>query len=149
MRLTALHPAPPELIPALIAAMSSADRTELIALSQGATTATIQLALDRSSYSFCWTLAGQPAAIGGVVAGDPNFIWMIASTPRLEHSKKSFLQLSRAELRQVLALYPHIVSAVDNRWRKSIRWLKWLGFRDTGKEVKLGGRGAAVLEIGP
>jgi RimJ/RimL family protein N-acetyltransferase len=155
--LVALRPAPAWAIPALIEAMSSADRTELIALSQGKPVDAIQLALSKSVYSFCWmTSKGDPTAIGGVNAGDnltdcPIFGWMVASTPRLYQLKKSFLQMSQAELQSVQATFAQrrLVTAVDERWRKSIKVLKWLGFHETGDEINVGTRVATVLEIEP
>jgi hypothetical protein len=155
--LISLRPAPVDVIPALVEGMSSADRTEMVALSQGDPCEAIRLALSKSNYSFCWmTDEGRPAAIGGLNFGEdssayPVFIWMVASTPRLERSKKAFLEVSRDELRSAQAAADHrkIVSAVDERWRKSIRWLKWLGFKETGSHVTIKARVATILEIGP
>lgn len=144
--LISLHPAPVEMLPGLVEAMSSADRTELAVLSKGAPVEILEEALSHAIFSWCWTLDGEPAAIGGL--GSSGFIWMVASTPRLEHSKKSFLRLSQDEMQSVrLAAQGHnIISAVDQRWRKSIRWLKWLGFCETGQVTYYGARTATVLE---
>ena len=140
MSLTAIHPAPVELIPALIEGLSSADRTELFTLAQGDPSGALYVALERSSYSFCYMLGESPAAIGGLIHqeyGKPSQVWMIASTPRLEHAKKSFLMMSRKELREIQRHSDahKIITAVDCRWRKSIRWLKWLGAK-FGEPIK-------------
>ncbi len=154
MSLTIIHPAPVELIPALIEAMSSADQTELATLAGGDPDGAIYAAVERSSYSFCCMMGESPAAIGGLIHhsdGSPSHAWMVASTPRLEREKKSFLKISREELGEIKRHSDahKIITVVDQRWRKSIRWLKWLGFEDTGLEVKVGHRVATVLEIWP
>jgi hypothetical protein len=148
------HPAPEWVISPLIEVMSGADRTELFTLAQGAHLDILRQAIDSSIYSFSHTVDGTPVVLGGVrlnlaSQGSPNIVWMVASTLWLERVKKAFLRESRNELAAMRLLSPLGMQAhVDQRWRKSIRWLKWLGFTEVGSfEYK--GRNGLVLELGP
>lgn len=140
-----LHPAPPELVPAMIAAMTPTDRTELATLaSPGGPEAALLKAVGNSRYSFCYTEAGEPVAMGGLVS---DHLWMVAATERLYHLRKSFLKNSRVELAVMTGMVEGgaVITIVDKRWRKSLKWLHWLGLRDV-QEIEVFSRQAQVLE---
>jgi hypothetical protein len=144
------HPAPEWVIEPLIEAMSGADRTELALLAKATLREAPEIlksAVDAAAYSFCHTVDGVPVVLGGVREGSPSVVWMVASTPRLEQVKKAFLRESKNELAAMRLLSPQGMQAhVDRRWRKSVRWLKWLGFHEVGSfEYK--GRQGVVLEL--
>ena len=148
------HPAPEWVIEPLIEVMSGADRSELLLLSQdieGGGIAALRTALQVAAYSFSHTVDGTPVALGGISPPLPSLngmhcVWMVASTPLLERVPKAFLRESRNELAAMRLLSPTGMRAmVDARWRKSVRWLKWLGFKEQGRfEYK--GRQGLILE---
>lgn len=148
---TVLRPAPSDLAEPLFALLSSADRTELsiLASNEGTPVAIILNALQHSSYSFCYMLDGTPVAMGGIVhAQAAAQSWMIASTPILSQHKKSFLQASQAEIafiREAGLADGLLRVSVDRRWRKSLKWLGWLGFVEVDGFM-FRGREAVVME---
>lgn len=143
-------PAPPEFVEDLVLQLSSADRTEIAVLAGREPVAAMKDVVQNSCYSFAYRVAGAPVCMGGLVMDQDDGrgrVWMVASTPRLERVKKDFLRCSRIELTEMRLLSPlGLRSYVDRRWRKSLRWLKWLGFAEAG-EVEYKGRYAAILEL--
>lgn len=147
---TGLHPAPLWLIEPLYEALSSADRSELGVLSSGDPLGSLRAILDNADYSFAYLVDEKPVVMGGLVLGDSPTVWMIASTPRLEQVKKAFLHYSKVELKAMRALAGDrpVRSYVDRRWRKSLRWMGWLGFEEVG-EVEWQARIGKILELRP
>lgn len=148
---TVLRPAPHDLVEPLFDRMSTADRTEmkLLASGEGAPTEVIHKALNSSDYTFCYTMGGEvPVAMGGVVHTSATAqCWMVASTPILFHHKKSFLRSSQAELDHIRQEVADGILrvGVDSRWRKSLKWLHWLGFVEVGM-FSFKGREGVILE---
>jgi hypothetical protein len=139
-----LHPAPVSLIALLVEAMNEEDRAELDALANGDVVAVIERTIEASSYSFAYIVAEGPVAMGGI---NGNRAWMVAAADRLEKHKKDFLRYARIEIEAMkLVNPPPIRTLVDKRWRKSLRLLGWLGFKQVG-EVVYNEREGIALEL--
>lgn len=65
--------------------------------------------------------------------------WLI-STIHVEKRAKSFLQVCKPEVREMLTRHPTLMNYVDQRNTQAVRWLKWLGFR-FGEAVPYGPKG--------
>ncbi len=50
------------------------------------------------------------------------------TTDLVEKNKTTFLRYSRPMIEVMLAEFSHLENYVDARYKKCIRWLKWLGF---------------------
>ncbi len=144
--ITVIHPATSDHVISLIPKMNGTDLSELNILSKGKPVEAIQTALAKSVYSFCGLIDSNPVALGGVVISEPPIVWMIADSETLSRHKKSFLKESFNEVARMQAQWPLLVTHVDNRWRKSHKWLNWLGF-EISKSIMLFHRPAYVMEI--
>lgn len=141
-----IHPASDDHVVSLIPVMNRADLTELTMLSNGKPIEAVQSALAKSAYSFCGLINDQPVALGGVVLTNPPCVWMVASSEILHKHKKSFLKESQAETSRMHIEFPYLVAYVDKRWRKSVRWMNWLGFVVVD-EIEFLKRPAYILEL--
>lgn len=144
--ITMTHPATLDHITSLIPIMNRTDLSELNVLSKGKPVEAIQDALSKSIYSFCGSINSQPVALGGIVNSEPPIIWMIAASEILSRHKKSFLKASFNELARMQIQWPLLVTHVDTRYRKSLKWLNWLGFK-TSEQIVIFQRPANVMEI--
>tara|TARA_R100000781_G_scaffold87375_2_gene53764 strand:- start:9243 stop:9704 length:462 start_codon:yes stop_codon:yes gene_type:complete len=54
--------------------------------------------------------------------------WLLG-TNALQHNTPAFLRMSKKWVQQQMKVYDTLVNFVDARNVKSIRWLKWLGFK--------------------
>lgn len=83
---------------------------------------------------FCLTgmADGEPVCMWGVVResliGNVGVPWMVGSKS-LDRLANTFLRRCRGPLMQALGDYDRLVNYVDSRNDRTIRWLKWLGFR--------------------
>lgn len=53
--------------------------------------------------------------------------WMLG-TPVIDKNQRVLLTHSRRYLERMRSEYPHLLNCVDARNKKSVRWLRWLGF---------------------
>ena len=89
----------------------------------------------------CWAAVvdGETIAMFGVTprgpwpAGRP---WMIG-TKDLDRHRFKFSKGCAAVVQEMLGTFPSLENVVDQRNRKTVRWLKWLGF-DFGKTILVG-----------
>ena len=71
---------------------------------------------------------GTPLCAWGVCkANGLNLIWFIASR-EIEQHKRELLTLTRGEFNALLEKYGRLENLVDARSKKSLRFIKWLGF---------------------
>lgn len=113
--------------------LRESDRRELCAMRGGDVDVKRQLALAVLVSSHYWTVAAEnPIAIFGVSPMDrANGIgspWLLA-TDEAPHSPKDWIRLSKKYLQLMTKEYPVLINYVDARNRRSIAWLKHLGFR--------------------
>ncbi len=146
MMINVIHPATLDHVSSLVPSMNRTDLSELNILSRGKPVEAIQEALTKSVYSFCGLIDSKPVALGGIVMADPPIVWMIADSETLSHNKKSFLKESFNEVARMQSQWPLLATHVDTRWRKSLKWLNWLGFELAG-EIMVFHRPANVMEI--
>jgi hypothetical protein len=77
-----------------------------------------------------------PACVWGVRYGgllDPAHLWMM-STPLVEKYRVSFVRLSTRFVMETLQRHGTLRASVMHENKKSIRWMKWLGFDCLGLE---------------
>lgn len=53
--------------------------------------------------------------------------WMLG-TPVIDRNRSVLISESKRYRDRMLSEYPHLLNCVDARNKKSIRWLRWLGF---------------------
>jgi len=141
------HPASAAALAELLSALADDDLAELACLSQGNPIRALLRVLDRSTYSFCARDdRNHVVFVGGVMLDDPPYLWMMAAAGAVARDKKGFLRTTRAELGEILSRWPTLQCAVDDRWVKSLRWLKWLGFVKVGDREAFGRHGS-LMEI--
>jgi hypothetical protein len=59
-------------------------------------------------------------------------------TTQLDKNVGAFIRHSKPYYSAVRSTYPYLVNYVDARNRKSIKWLKWLGFEFEDKPKPMG-----------
>lgn len=112
--------------------LSSCDALEISAVRCGdMRTALLECYLKSSRvWSVCLVGDAQPAFVFGVARDD--WRWMNAwafSTPVVSAYSLSFCKGSLAVAGRLFDEYPNIRGAVDCRHEKSIRWLRFMGFK--------------------
>ena len=75
---------------------------------------------------------GELACVFGVaplrgLLGKQAAPWMLG-TPLIDKHPSVLISESRKYVARMLSQYPHLFNCVDARNKRSIRWLKWLGF---------------------
>lgn len=75
---------------------------------------------------------GELACVFGVaplrgLLGKQAAPWMLG-TPLIDKHPSVLISESRKYAARMLSQYPHLLNCVDARNKRSIRWLKWLGF---------------------
>lgn len=132
-----VQPIPFRAIGNLLCRMSADDLSELTLLAHGAPTRHIEAAAMNSVASFAACAPQGVVAVGGMTS--TGYAWMIASADLGQH-KKALLRESRVQLAKWLELFPVVRTRVDERYVKSLRWLKWLGFEPVGEGEFMGRR---------
>ncbi len=119
-------------VQALMARVRPADVAWAEALfGEGKTESAVQDSINGSV--LCWTLVfeGQVAAIFGVapvsLMGRDGLPWLIG-TDLIEKHAGMFMKLSRQYIPRMAEVCPRLVNVVDVRNKRSIRWLKAMGF---------------------
>ncbi len=140
------HPALETQVDPLFESMNYTDRSEMSALSGGRSVAMLKAIVAQSAYSWCALIDSRPVAMGGIIASSTGYAgWMVADSDTLYRYRKSFLRASREETARMRAFAPGFVTHVDQRWRKSLKWLQWLGFQPVG-EFEFNGRRGVKLQ---
>ena len=113
----------------LAAAMRSDDKREAIAAlgMGGASALYMSMYCSQEVYVAVDDEDGPLCAFGVCKANGINAIWFIASA-EIEHHKRELLTHSRQLLDALVDKYGRLENMVDVRSRKSIRFIKWLGF---------------------
>lgn len=75
---------------------------------------------------------GELACVFGVaplrgLLGKQAAPWMLG-TPWIDKNPSVLIAESRKYVARMVGQYPHLLNCVDARNKRSIRWLKWLGF---------------------
>ena len=96
---------------------------------------------------------GTPLCAWGVcTANGLNLIWFIASR-EIEQHKRELLTLTRGEFDALLEKYGRLENLVDARSKKSLRFIKWLGFTINPESLAAGVNGEDLYhfykEVGP
>lgn len=120
-------------VDALLADLRPADRDEVDAMfGPGHLREVIEEGIARSM-PWCWTLTidGRVLCIGGVapvnMLGGEGAPWMLA-TQLIERNRGVLMREGRIYIARMLAVFPHLVNAVDARNAKAIAWLRRVGF---------------------
>jgi hypothetical protein len=97
--------------------------------------------LEHSTEASTVLIDGKPAAMFGLNAktllGAEAVIWFLGS-PEMERIKKTFLRLSRFQIRSWRERYPVLYNLVPLEYEKSLKWLRWLGV-NVDKRVTVAG----------
>jgi hypothetical protein len=118
---------------ALLGLLSDDDRAELDSLGGDAVVIAAKAASQR-----CWCGIAHDAPIFFAGLRPDGIAWMLA-TPGVAKAKKFYLRATRQMCGEMQALCPVLRVVVDVRYRRSLRWLEWLGF-DLGEPFEVIGR---------
>ena len=81
-----------------------------------------------------------------------NLVWFIASR-EIEKHKRELLTLTRGEFDALLEKYGRLENLVDARSKKSLRFIRWLGFTINEEPLAAGVNGEILYhfykEVGP
>jgi hypothetical protein len=97
-----------------------------------------------------WALliGGEVAAIWGTRpawGGRAALVWLLTGDLVDQH-RRLFMQLSRAEVRRLLALFPELLNLVDIRYHRALRWAQWTG-AELGAPVRFGRRRGLFVPV--
>lgn len=91
----------------------------------------LETAVRKSLYSFCAKVDGEVACIWGIqpntMLSDSAYMWLV-TTPLVEKHSFIFARRSQIYMEGLRNYYADIYGHVDIRFRRSVRWLNWLGF---------------------
>lgn len=111
--------------------LRQADRDEVFASHGLSPEEALPLALNMSTHAWAGCLDDRVVCLFGVSPismltgkGSP---WFLAS-PEIEDHQIAFLRRNRPYVRFMSHVYPLLENHVDARNRKSMKWLRWLGF---------------------
>lgn len=131
-------------IAALVTNLRSLDRQELEASHGGDLHNAVRHALHISRHRWAVEVNGQLALLGGVATvsllNDVGSPWLLGTTV-LDTVPGALTRIGLRYRDVAKSLYPHLISYVDARNVKSIRWLKRLGFNVDDQPVPYGPRG--------
>lgn len=137
----------------LAATMREEDRAEVEAAHGVKPLEALLVSLRTSSEAWTLLRGGEVLAMGGVApVGDTLLtrdvrgqVWLLSGTG-VERNRKAFLRATRELLGKLLEEYPELVNAVDARYDRALRWVKWLGF-EVGDPQPLGKEGALFCPV--
>lgn len=113
-------------IEALAPRMRTADVAEIWASNRYTPSEALEHGFEESDVCMTVLHKNEVAAMLGVTPA--GVVWMLTSTA-VEQFKKTFAQLSRQFITELLKQYPVLFNYVDARHTQSITWLKWCGAR--------------------
>lgn len=121
--------------------MRHEDSIEVIAQGYEDSHSALTRSFEKSKYRLTIEYKGAPVGMFGLIEADMNTanVWLLG-TPGLAKMKKSFMQLSKNVISEMLTEYPILFAQVDGRYAKTRSWLEWLGAKDNG-EYALNGIG--------
>jgi hypothetical protein len=122
--------AKPEHIEPIAERIRQADIDELWAAAAMLPRDALRFSLAGTTISGTWLVDEEPAAIGGIAdyQGGSGVVWLI-TTDLVEKHTRGFLEESRRAFARVKPHYDCLFNYVDQRNRRAIRWLQWLGFK--------------------
>lgn len=92
----------------------------------------LQRALSRADFAWMGLLDNRPVCMWGVeaqsVLGNDAYLWLV-TTDEVEEHPFYFLRRSQIFIKQLSTHYSMIHGHVDSSFERSIKWLKWLGFK--------------------
>lgn len=117
----------------LAAHMRQADVDEIVAGTGNPPADAVIESVQLSSVALGFEIDGELACIFGVapltgMLGSIGSPWLLGTT-LLDRHPRVLIQWGPHYVEGMLALFPHLMNFVDARNRRSIRWLKWLGFK--------------------
>ena len=93
--------------------------------------AIVKSAVNEASYVFTALIDGKPACMWGIyqqtMLSDTAYMWLI-TTPLVEEHQFFFARKSYIYLAELKLHFRVIQGHVDSRFKRSVKWLKWLGF---------------------
>lgn len=127
---------------ALAASMRHDDRREALAMlgMGGGPALFLSMYCSREMYVVTDEADTPLCAFGVCQANNINLIWFIASK-EIEKHKRDLLQQTRGELDKLVDKYGRLENLVDVRSKKSLRFIRWLGFSVADEALAAGVNG--------
>ena len=130
--------------------MRASDRREIHFLAALTPLRAMRTTAAISEYAWTATLDGRPAVAFGVcrktTMSDIAMPWLLATDEADEHIT-SFAKLSREAFNAIVTAYPVLENYALAENKKTLRWLKWLGF-DMCEPAPHGCFGALFVRFG-
>lgn len=121
-------------IPAIAANMREADRREVWASHRHTPEQALAAALERSELAWTCSIGNMPAFMWGVARNGSLITyrgapWLLG-TPAISQRRVclEFLRQCPAYVARMQARFPRLENLVHAQNRRSLRWLRWLGF---------------------
>ncbi|MEA4834961.1 MAG: hypothetical protein VB133_07500 [Anaeromusa sp.] len=132
---------------ALAASMRNDDRQEALAMLGMSGAPALYLSMYCSQEMYIAEMDDVPLCAWGVCRTNGiNLIWFIASQ-EIEQHKRELLTLTRPRFEALLQKYGRLENFVDARSKKSLRFIRWLGFTINLEPVAAGVRGEALYHF--
>ena len=111
--------------------MRQADVDEVWASNHHTPIESLMMGLDISDFATVAECDGEALVIIGLVKRDlltgSGIVWMLGSNKALKH-RKEFLRQTSAIINEMLTICPRLCNMVHSKNKKSMQWLRWLGF---------------------
>ena len=127
--------------------LRESDRAEIEALGLRPSFA-VRCSFEESDEAYTGTVDGEPAMIfgvGGTPLSDETSIWALG-TPLCDKVPVSMVRLGRNVVNAFLEDYPVLTNHCDSRYKKTIKWLRMLGFT-VGEPEPYGEKGALFCKL--
>lgn len=124
--------------------MRDEDLAEAYALGYGGALNAVRISLRSATKAWTWMSHGRPGCMFGVskmsLVSEVSVIWFI-STQAVVKEKVHFLRQTKSLVREIVEHQGHLVTVVDARYTKCLRWVAWLGFTiHEAKPIGMNGR---------
>lgn len=145
-----IRPYKPGDVEAIVANPRLADVAEMEALGFTFEKA-LRQSVDMADWTACGTIDGEPVCMFGVapvnLLGGIGAPWMLGSQA-LDAYAVPLLRHSDRVTEAMLLTYPRLVNLVDERNKKTIRWLRWLGFKFDEDAYDIGAHRFRIFRLG-
>jgi len=122
----------PEHIEELSNTMRQVDVDEVWAAGHNTPKHALELSMKLSEHSFTGLVDGKVMCIFGVTPmspiSDTGVPWLLGSD-LIDQHKHVFLRMNKVYVNEIKKRFKHLINYVDNRNKKTIHWLRWLGFK--------------------
>lgn len=104
-----------------IEVMAQGHKSPRLAIEESFAASTIRLTLEKDGHAIAMF-----GLVPDTIIGDKAAVWLLG-TEGIATVKKSFCSFSQKVIKYFIGQYPILYAQVDGRYKKTHRWLEWLG----------------------